>query len=347
MSSVRATFLLGLLGACSSSGEKLDSGGGFAGGASTPGWGECAAQDTPSWSGIAAQTVPTPGATNVSPYAPILVFVAASFDAGSVSQDQLTVRVDSEVVSGRFKAITRSTTTVFAFVPSEPWPADSEVKVKIDYVIDTWSFSFSTGPWDAGSIDALTSTADLGFEDAATSEGDDCEAVVDNGTVFAFGDAYIGPDAYGSLAPTEGDQHLLLSSGEVLGGAAIGGTTSYATTRPLDTGGATSVKFDKRFVSEEFDEYVGAVYDDGLFFVVWGPDGIAFKEVAGVNDIGSADSTAGNFPGLTDAEVGPEGTGGKPDLSDIGSPVVLTWVLTDVSDPLFTSVAQIDNIRFE
>jgi len=334
------TTLLFLLStsACTSVGGK-DSG--------ATGWGDCAAQPTPAWSLVAAQTVPTPGAKNVSPYAPILVFLAASFAPGDIGADQLSVKIDGDEIRGRFKAITRSTTTVFAFVPLEPWPASSEVSVKIDYYIDTWSFGFTTGPWDATTLGTLTDTADLGFEGPATSTGDPCEAVIDNGTVLGFGDAYIGPDAYGPLAPTEGSQHLLLSTSEVLGGAALGGTTSYATTRPIDTAGASAVKFDKRFVSEEFDEYVGAVFDDGLFLVVSGPNDVAFKEVAGVNDIGKADSTPDSFPGLSDAELGPEGTGGKPDLSELGSPIVLTWVLTDVSDPLLTSVAQIDHIRLE
>ena len=305
----------------------------------------CSAEKTPNWSLLAAQTVPTPGAKNVSPFAPVIIFVAASFDAGDIGQKQLTVKVDGSSVKGRFKAIKRKTTTVFVFIPKDPWPSNAKVKVTIDYLLDKWSYSFHTGNWDDQTTQTLTGEVELGFETASMASGETCKQTIDNSVYLGFGDVYMGDRDYGFITPTEGNKHLLMSTGEILGGAAIGGTTSYVTSRPIPTNGAKQLTFDQRFVSEEFDEYVGSVYDDGLFLVAWGPDDIAFKESSGVNKIGEDDSDPSIFPALADADAGPESIGQIKNLTRLGSPIVLTWVLTDVSDPQLQSVVAIDNVQ--
>ena len=97
------------------------------------------------------------------------------------------------------------------------------------------------------------------------------------------------------------------------------------------------------FISEEFDEYVGSSFDDFLLVVVSGPKGAVVAEMASVNGIGAAASTPGSYSGLSGAEQSAL-LQGSLDISQVGRPMTITFLISDVADASLTSVGMIDNI---
>jgi hypothetical protein len=302
----------------------------------------CSPQETPDW-GIVAQTIPTPNSEGVSPYSPIVVYLLASVDADLFDTDQVTVKMNGDKVDGTFRVITRETTTAFVFVPNDPWEAGSTVSVKIDYYVDTYSYRFKVGEWDT----TTPQEAELSFEGGTKTQGDPCVQTLTSGSYTGTGDLLVPTEPIGPFAATDGDAYLLMSTGEVWGNAAIGGTSTWVSTRPLETGGATSLRFDWQFVSEEFDEWVDAVYDDSFMLVLHGPRGVKFREIASVNKVGAADSSPTTQTGLEDADTSGPQTATVEGIDELGSPLVITFLLSDVGDPLYTSALGLDNLVLE
>ena len=107
------------------------------------------------------------------------------------------------------------------------------------------------------------------------------------------------------------------------------------------------LSFDYRFLSEEFDDYVGAVHDDRFLVFAYGKAGMVLEEVTSVNDIGVDDSTDAPFPGLINSEAGEWRTHSLRGFNTLGADATVTLIVTDVGEPHRTSAVSVDNLRLE
>ncbi|HYJ09738.1 MAG TPA: hypothetical protein VEX18_12035 [Polyangiaceae bacterium] len=197
---------------------------------------------------------------------------------------------------------------------------------------------------------------ELGFEGAANpeatcTEGPEGSAVASAMPLgwSAFGDVGVIPET-GSVVPSEGTQLLAMSTGAVLCGSALGGTSSMAVSGPIrGLGSSPALSIDYNFQSSEFDDFCNSNYDDTLIAVLAGPNGAVASVVNSVNRVCEQNSHVdGTFPGLPDSgdEVYKETSKLAFTLEgDIGSPVVLSFVVTDVGDDAYSSLVGIDNIH--
>jgi hypothetical protein len=111
------------------------------------------------------------------------------------------------------------------------------------------------------------------------------------------------------------------------------------------------IQFEYNFVTEEYPEWVGTIYDDALRITLTGPDGtetvLATESVNGSSFTMYTDSPAIDFPG-GDNTVGQ--TGWKPASETIpvtqGSGTYRIKI-TDAGDDIYDSVVLIDNIRLK
>ncbi|MEW5849461.1 MAG: hypothetical protein AB2A00_11640 [Myxococcota bacterium] len=104
--------------------------------------------------------------------------------------------------------------------------------------------------------------------------------------------------------------------------------------------------FDYDFLSQEFDGYVGSVFDDTFSVTVAGAGGSYTETVTTVNLVGVAASVPVNVPWDTAFQH----TGWRThrvDLRGLEGDLTITFSITDVGDSAFGSVALLDNIRFE
>jgi hypothetical protein len=117
--------------------------------------------------------------------------------------------------------------------------------------------------------------------------------------------------------------------------------------------GVTSIplKFEYNFVTEEYPEWVGTVFDDDLKITLTAPDGtktvLAIESVNGSSFTMYTDSPAIDFPGGDDT-VGQ--TGWKPVSTTINvtqGAGKYTIDVKDAGDDIYDSVVLIDNIRFK
>jgi hypothetical protein len=114
-------------------------------------------------------------------------------------------------------------------------------------------------------------------------------------------------------------------------------------------GAEPSLLFDYNFQSTEFDDYCISEYDDTVLAVLSGPRGAVATVVASVNLVCAGGMhVEGTFPTMPDEgdAVYKETTNTEFAIAGaVGTPAVLSFVITDVKDDAFSSVVSIDDIR--
>jgi len=174
----------------------------------------------------------------------------------------------------------------------------------------------------------------------------------DEGVVFT-GDGAVQTSDFSCLSATEGTSFAAISTGEtvVSNGTALGQTSSTMQIGPITLSPQqSSISFDFNFVSAEFNDFVGSIFDDSSVISVTGPNGTITDILATVNTVGSSGNiecagtpTIESFNGY----VGQTGwTNRTVNVSNLGSPLFITFTVTDVEDSLLTTVLGIDNIQF-
>jgi len=258
--------------------------------------------------------------------------------------DNFIVTVNGTIVGGTITVNEASNGyAILIFTPAKEFGAGKEIVVTLKsgiqddggngFVTD-FEITFTTTAGSAGSFDDNT-----GFENG------------DLGVTF-MGDGAILSGTHGSVGPVSGSKFATITSGNALvsSGYAIGGATSMVILGPIDTD-VSSLSFDFDFVSSEFNDYVGSIYDDCAVFTICGPNGAYSELIASVNTIGDIGNTQClNFAGLPDAGDGYAGHTGWQhktlSLDDIGSPAYIIFTVTDVSDLIFSSALTLDNISY-
>lgn len=305
-------------------------------------WGDCAQESGVSFSSDSLiQTVPPAGARNVSLHTPIVAFLEEGLTLDDV--DALDVYSGDLLIEGDLVELDRGSSVAIAFVPDEPYQMAKNVRIELEVTGGSDSWEFHTGPYEA----TTAGDPNLSFERAVTGQGVECELTYFTDNFIGFGDVAITDEDAGPTGATEGTQRLLMSTGEVLGNASIRGTTSFVTSQPLPVVDDPQLKFDYRFLSEEFDENIGQVHDDSFMVLAYGKAGVAFEEVTSVNRVGATDSSESEFPGLSGVEASAWRTHALQGFNQLGADATITLIVTDIGSTVRTSAVSIDHLRVE
>ncbi len=305
-------------------------------------WGDCAEEDGAELgSDSVVQVVPPPGAKNVSSHTPVLAFLEEGLTLDDV--DRFDVFVNGEAADGDVVEITRGDTTLLGFAPMESYGSAVEVAISMEVPDGEVFWQFHTGPYES----TMAGDPNLSFERHVTNQGIECEYTYFTDNFIGFGDVAITDQSAGATDPTDGSNRLLMTTGEVLGNASIRGTTSFVTSQPLPLVDEPTLRFDYRFLSEEFDDHVGAVHDDRFLVFAYGKAGAILEEVTSVNGIGVDDSSDAAFPGLVNSEANEWSTHTMDGFNTLGADATVTLIVTDVGETSRTSAVSVDFLRVE
>ena len=305
-------------------------------------WGDCAEEDSAELgSDAVVQVVPPPGAKNVSAHTPVLAFLEEGLTMADV--ERFDVYVNGDLAEGDVLEIARGETTLLGFAPVDAYGAAVEVAVSMEVPDGEVAWNFHTGPYES----TMAGDPNLSFERHVTNQGIECEYTYFTDNFIGFGDVAITDQSAGSTDPTDGSNRLLMTTGEVLGNASIRGTTSFVTSQPLPVVDEPTLRFDYRFLSEEFDDHVGAVHDDRFLVFAHGKAGAILEEVTSVNQIGVDESMDAAFPGLVNAEANEWSTHSLDGFNTLGADATVTLIVTDVGETSRTSAVSVDYLRVE
>ena len=325
---------------------------GFVTGGGTPGsgagsvflepWGDCAEESNAELhSDVVVQVMPPPGARNVSLHTPLIAFMEEGFSLDDV--ESFEVFVDGSPAEGDLIELSRGSTVAVGFAPLDAYGSAVEVSASIEVPDGEVFWQFHTGPYAS----TMAGDPNLSFERHVTNQGIECEYTYFTDNFIGFGDVAITDQAAGPTEPTDGINRLLMTTGEVLGNASIRGTTSFVTSQPLPVVDEPVLRFDYRFLSEEFDEHVGSIHDDRFLVFAHGKAGMVLQEITSVNEIGIDGSSDAPFPGLINSEASDWRTHTMSGFNTLGADATVTLIVTDVGESDRTSAVSVDNLRVE
>lgn len=272
---------------------------------------------------------------------PIMFFFDDKIYLNSV-EDNVVIKADGQQIYGTI--VINEGSNGYAILTFTPW-AEFQVNSRIEIEV-------KAGLQDKNG-NSMAAAFNLIYEVSPKAEGEfSGNKGFENGTsgILFIGDGSILDGTHGSIAPQEGSKFAAISSGDglVSSGYAIGEATSTMILGPINSKiGTLSFQYD--FISAEFNEYVDSEYDDVAMITVSGPKGAYSEFLTSVNRVGTNNQT---FTGLGMPDDGDEYAGHTGWLSrqitldDVGTPAYITFIVTDVSDHIFSSVLAIDNLNY-
>lgn len=284
------------------------------------------------------QTVPNDGDLAVPPANNIQIFFDNAIDPSTI--DDFTTFVKDSAGNkhcGTYSGeLSEAGNTILFFAPFNSLPEEDTITVTLEQengitdasgntLSDIFSFSFQTAA-------VPPSPEDLSFE---------------AGTIgwFFSGDGDIVSE-FGDIQPAHLSNMAGISTENQFGGAANSSATSTLTSGPIDVpSSAVNLNFQYNFISEEFDEFVGTQFDDSFTVNIAGPDDSISVVVTSVNIIGADNSFPIVVPGMTGADH-TDWIVKSINIQDLGSPITVSFTVTDVGDEAFNSVVLIDNLNF-
>ena len=154
----------------------------------------------------------------------------------------------------------------------------------------------------------------------------------------------------GPLHPFEGNYYAAISTGNYIvsdTGVAIGSTSSHIQLGPIMEP-FSSLSFYYNFISSEFNDYVGSVFDDTAMVTIYGPRGTHSKIITSVNRIGFNNKAFAGYPGMPDDGDLYAGHTEWQHYSienvNVGNPAFIIFTVTDVGDDVYSSILAIDAI---
>ena len=271
--------------------------------------------------------------------------------------ENITVRQNGNQIEGTV-TISESSSgfAIMTFLPEQPYAEGATITLNLDGGND--------GLLDDGG-NTLNGNSGNNFEYTITTINQNVEALsfdnnlsfesFDDGVVFS-GDGAVRSGQLGCLAATDGNNFAAISTGEnvVSGDVAVGETSSTMQVGPINVGtGSVNISFDFNFISAEFQEFVGSNFDDSSVLSITGPNGSFTEVLTTVNIVGEAGNTeCAGIPGLTNTSFDDDYAGQTGwinrtvNAGNLGSPVTITFTVTDVQDDNVHSILAVDNIRF-
>ncbi len=298
--------------------------------------------DTNDFTGLKiAQAIPSVSGETYPANMPILFFFDDKILVPTITQENLIITENEKQVKGTVSINEQANGyAILSFTPEKKFSANSSIKILLttglqddaglgisqDFVIEYMTSASNNTSF----------TNNSGFENGpngVTFVGDGSILVGNQGCVSPFGSSF--------AAITSGSQ--LVSSGN-----AIGSATSLMILGPLSSN-VSSISFKYNFLSAEFQEYVGSQFDDSFVAVVAGQNGAYSEFITSVNTIGTSGNTACNsFPGMPDAGNSYFGTTGwqnkQMTFSNMGNDTYVIFIVTDVSDTIYSSIVCIDDV---
>jgi hypothetical protein len=288
------------------------------------------------------QAVPSVSGETYPVNIPIMFFLNDKIYLNSIT-DNFTVTVNGKVVGGTIYVNEASNGyAILIFTPADEFGVGKEIMITLKTGIqddggngftEDFVFTFTTESSAAGNFDENKS-----FESGNT------------GVTFV-GDGAILSGAHGSVSPQDGSKFCAITSGSQLvsSGNAVGDASSMVILGPINSN-ITSFSFKYDFISSEFNDYVGSIYDDCAVITAVGPNGAYSESITSVNTVGTANTQCVNFADLPDAGDDYAGhTGWKNStltLSNVGTPAYVIFTVTDVSDHIYSSALALDNFTY-
>jgi hypothetical protein len=275
--------------------------------------------------------------------APIVFFFNDKIYLNSI-EENIEITADGKPVDGTI-VINEGANgyAVLTLTPNNPLPAGGNVSVVVKSGMQDDGGNRMQNETSLAYIAEQGSQTDfdtnLGFESG------------DNGIVFT-GDGAVGI-ARGDLVPFEGSRYTAISTGERIvsdNGAAIGSRTSQILLGPIQRT-FSSLIFHYDFISAEFNEYIGSVFDDNAMVTIYGPKGTHTEIITSVNRVGHANTIFGNYPRMPDTGDSYAGHTGWQRVSieniNVGNPAYIIFTVTDVGDSGYSSILAIDALELQ
>jgi hypothetical protein len=296
------------------------------------------------------QAVPPPDTANIPAWSPLMLFADGQYSGASfivtaytsAGADDITDEVTvTKLTSGANK-------DVWVITPKQGYPLGASVVVVM------------TGPWEGRIVFNVDHESPAYAEGSLAFDNDpnpevECGGINGSSSLpigwTGFGDFGVIPET-GTVEPTSPDGALALTTGNFLCGAALEDTSTMVVSGPIrGYGSSPSFEFDYNFQSTEFDDFCNSSYDDTLLAVLSGPNGAVATMIDSVNVVcARADHEAATFPGMPDdGDSVYKQTGNRTFTlaGPVGSPAILSFVVTDVSDEIYSTLVSIDTIRAE
>jgi hypothetical protein len=294
------------------------------------------------------QAVPPADTANIPAFAPIMLFADSTYSG-------VTFSVAAHTLNGILDITSQVTVTsltsgankdVYVLTPRQGYPLGASIVVTIG------------GPWSGTIVFNVDHESPAYAEGALDFENAPNPAVECGGTNGSaslplgwtgFGDFGVIPQT-GSVEPSSPTSALALTTESFLCGQALEGTSSLVVSGPIrGFGDNPSFVFDYNFQSTEFDDFCDSEFDDTLLAVLSGPNGAVATMVDSVNVVCARnDHVDGTFPGMPDdGDSVYKETGNRAFTlaGAVGSPAILSFVVTDVSDDIYSTLVSIDSIR--
>lgn len=256
--------------------------------------------------------------------------------------DNVTVEQDGQIVGGTISVNEAANGfAIITFTPSKEFASGKEITITIkkeltddggngfeeDYVLTYLTKSASTGSFD---------------NNASFENGKVGVSFVGDGAIL---------ESQGDIIPNFGSKYAAITTGNALisDSSAVGGSSSMMILGPISKS-MKKLTFNYDFVSTEFNEYVGSVYDDCAMVTITGPNGTISKFITSVNTIESNNTACVGFAKLPD--TGDEYAGHigwqtmSFDITEVGTPAYITFTVTDVKDGIYSSALVVDNITY-
>ena len=246
---------------------------------------------------------------------------------------------------------------ILTFLPQQRYQEGSSVTLTLnggtEGVLDDGGNTLNANSGDNFEIALTTVDANVqAFDSNLSFESSD------EGVIFT-GDGAVVTSPIGCLAANEGSNFAAITTGNTIvsGGFAVGETSSTMQLGPINlNANQNTISFDYNFVSAEFNEFVGSIFDDSAVVSISGPNGSVTNILTTVNLVGVSGNTectgipqllTGGGDGFEDSYAGQTGwTMEAVNIATLGSPVFITFTVTDVEDDNLSTILAIDNIQF-
>jgi len=289
-----------------------------------------------------AQPIPSVQGEEYSINMPIILFLNDKILLSSL-KDNFTVTMAGETVGGTITIGEGANGfAILTFVPDNPYAPNTEISLTLTTDVQDdggngfatdYTLTFDVTASNVGSFDGNSS-----FEDGYSG-------------VYFEGDGDILQGTQGCVSPTSGNKFGAITTGIqiVSTETALGNATSLCMMGPISDD-ISSVTFKYNFMSSEFQEFVGSLFDDSFIITVAGPDGSFSDLVTSVNTIGENNTQCDGFPNMPDTGDNYAGSTGwmtkTVNFPNVGQPSFIIFTVTDVSDFIYSSVVAFDEVNY-
>jgi hypothetical protein len=291
-----------------------------------------------------AQAIPSESGRVYPSNMPIVFFLDDKILLSSITTESFIVKENNVAVGGVISVNEASNGfAIFTFTPKHAFKPSATIAITLTSELkddggngfdqDT-TYSYTTAALQPASFDT-----NGGFENG--SDG-----------VNFIGDGNVMTGQQGCMGPFGGSNFGAISTGDHLISPddAIGGASSVMIVGPVAEP-VSSITFNYNFLSAEFQEWLGSVYDDSFVVIVYGDNGAYTEMVNSVNLIGLDGNTqCTGFPGMADAGDDYYGSTGwltkTMTFPSVGANAHVIFIATDVTDHIYSTIVGVDDVSF-